>query len=199
MFKQYTIEYVLEIPPDRFGYPIKDSAFEILSKEYQGIIDPNLGFIISITEIIEIGPGRIIHGSAGTFHNVKFSVLTYNPIQNEVVEGEVVELVDFGAFIRLGPSDGLCHISQILDGKVRFDNKVPQLIEVTDKEVPEEEKRVLREHDFVRARIIAVSQGGGRSGKLGLTMRQPFLGKFEWIQKAINEIYSLKEEAAKNS
>ena len=190
MFKLFTLEYIVEISPDRFGYPKEESAYEILSKEYQGIIDPDLGFIISITNIIEIGPGKIIPGSAGTFHNVKFSILTYTPIINEVVEGEVIDIVDFGAFIRLGPSDGLCHISQILDGKVRFDNIGPQLIEVPDKNIPESEFRILKTHDFIRARIISVSHTGGRSGKLGLTMRQPFLGKIEWIQKQINQISS---------
>ena len=44
----------------------------------------------------------------------------------------------------------------------------------------------------MRARIVAVSIGGGiRSGKLGLTMRQPFLGKIEWIEE---EVFGPKEE-----
>jgi len=46
----------------------------------------------------------------------------------------------------------------------------------------------------VRAKVIAVSLGTGRSGKLGLTMRQKFLGKYEWIEADIEEVYSSKEE-----
>ena len=42
--------------------------------------------------------------------------------------------------------------------------------------------------DHVRARVIAVSVASGRSGKLGLTMRQPFLGKLEWIEQEIQQI-----------
>jgi DNA-directed RNA polymerase subunit E' len=33
----------------------------------------------------------------------------------EIVEGEVVERVEFGAFVEIGPLDGLLHISQITD------------------------------------------------------------------------------------
>jgi DNA-directed RNA polymerase subunit E' len=35
----------------------------------------------------------------------------------------------------------------------------------------------------VRARIIAVGfPKGGAGGKIGLTMRQPFLGRLDWIE-----------------
>ena len=40
----------------------------------------------------------------------------------------------------------------------------------------------------MKARIIAVGfPKGGVSGKIGLTMRQPFLGKFEWIEEALKK------------
>jgi len=48
----------------------------------------------------------------------------------------------------------------------------------------------------VRAKIIAVSLGTGRSGKLGLTMRQKFLGRPEWIEADVEKEYAEKE--AKN-
>lgn len=171
---------MVQIPPSKFGQPKDQSAYEILSKEYQGIIDTDLGFVISITEIVEIGPGEIIHGSAGTFHPVKFSILTYRPQQFEVVEGEVVELVDFGAFIRLGPNDGLCHRSQAMNEVVDFE-------EINERFKGKESQRILERGDLVRVRIIAVGRQSGRAGKIGLTMRQPFLGKIEWIADELEE------------
>lgn len=46
-----------------------------------------------------------------------------------------------------------------------------------------ETKRKLATGDHVRVRVTAVSlgRGGGGSGKIGVTARQPFLGKIEWI------------------
>ena len=51
-----------------------------------------------------------------------------------------------------------------------------------------ESKRKLSTGDRVRVRITAVSLGrSGGSGKIGVTARQPFLGKLEWIQKDVEK------------
>ncbi|MHA1730140.1 MAG: DNA-directed RNA polymerase [Promethearchaeota archaeon] len=180
MYKLITLEHIVQIPPELFGQPKQISAYEILSREYQGIISNELGFVIAICEIIEIGSGKIIHGEGGTYHPVKFSVLTYSPTLHEVIEGEVVENVDFGAFIRLGPSDGLCHVSQITDDNIKYENINSRFIGIKS-------GKILEVENHVRARIIAVSVGIGRSGKLGLTMRQPYLGRLEWIEEELKK------------
>jgi len=38
-----------------------------------------------------------------------------------VIEGEVVEIADFGAFIRVGPIDALLHVSQLMDDYISYD------------------------------------------------------------------------------
>lgn len=132
--------------------------------------------------IQEIKSGKILHGDAATYHSVIFEVLAYEPVLHEVVEGNVVEVVEFGAFIRLGPSDGLCHVSQICDDYINYDN-------MSQRFIGKESSKMLTVDDNVRGRIIAVSMGSGRSGKLGLTMRQPFLGKLDWIYTQIDKDY----------
>ena len=66
-----------------------------------------------------------------------------------------------------------------------------------------ETKRKLQTGDRVRVRITAVSLGrSGSSGKIGVTARQPFLGKIEWIQKdvaKINAASAEKPEVAKTA
>jgi len=134
-------------------------------------------------DVLNVGPGIIIPGNANTFHEVEFSVLTFKPVIGEVVEGEVVEIVDFGAFIRLGPLDGLVHVSQICDDYISYE-------QVGNRFIGKETGKILEVNDSVRAKIIAVSMGTGRSGKLGLTMRQKFLGKPEWIEADIENEYA---------
>ena len=47
-----------------------------------------------------------------------------------------------------------------------------------------ETKRKVTSGDQVRVRITAVSLGrAGSSGKIGVTARQPFLGKIEWLKE----------------
>jgi DNA-directed RNA polymerase subunit E' len=185
MYELVSLRDTVRIPPQRFGEQIDRVALEILMKEYEGIIDPDLGVVISVVDVEDVEVGKLLPGDGAAFHKVLFSVLIFKPIQHEIIEGEVVEVVDFGAFIRLGPLDVLCHVSQITDDFISYDSKRSALI-------GKETGRVIQENDKVRARIVAVSIGGGiRSGKLGLTMRQPFLGKIEWIE---DEVKGTKEE-----
>jgi len=179
----------VEIPPFLFSQPKEDSARIILSDDYEGIITRDYGFIIAIVDVLDVGHGIIIPGNASTFHKVDFTILTFKPKLGEVVEGEVVELVDFGSFIRLGPLDGLVHVSQICDDYISFE-------QVGNRFIGKETGKILEVNNDVRAKIIAVSLGTGRSGKLGLTMRQKFLGRPEWIEAEIEEEYAEKE--AKN-
>lgn len=173
----------MKIPPTRFGQDIMDAAFELLSDQFNGQIIEGLGFVIVVINITEIFSGKILHGDASTYHSVIFNVLAYVPELHEVVEGSVVEVVEFGAFVRLGPSDGLVHVSQITDDFINYEN-------MNQRFVGKQSSKMLSVDDTVRARIIAVSMGSGRSGKLGLTMRQPFLGKKEWIQEQIERLSS---------
>ena len=170
-----------------FDQPKEVSSRIILSEDYEGIITRDYGFIIAIVDVIDVGPGIIIPGNANTFHEVEFSILSFKPVISEVVEGDVVEIVDFGSFIRLGPLDGLVHVSQICDDYISYE-------QVGNRFIGKETGKILEVGDTVRAKIIAVSLGTGRSGKLGLTMRQHFLGKPEWIEEDIEEEYTEKEK-----
>ncbi|PSH02303.1 MAG: DNA-directed RNA polymerase, partial [Nanohaloarchaea archaeon QH_8_44_6] len=87
-----------------------------------------------------------------------------------------------GAFIRIGAFDGLCHVSQIMDEYVNLDEEQSML-------VSEEEQSTLEVGDTVTSRIIAVSLEKQDTNKINLTMRQPGLGKDEWI-----ELYEEEQE-----
>ena len=182
MFKLVTLEDTIRIPPEKFGEAIDTVGYEQLKMKYEGMIDEELGYVIAVTKI-KVNPfGKIIPGDGATFHKVEFSLLTFYPKIQEVVEGEVVEIADFGAFIRIGPVDALLHVSQLMDDYISHDERQGVLM-------GKETKRKLTTGDRVRVRITAVSLGrGGGSGKIGLTARQPFLGKIEWIKKDVKKI-----------
>jgi DNA-directed RNA polymerase subunit E' len=186
MFKLFTIEGKIEIPPFLFDQEKNVSARIILSEDYEGIITRDYGFIIAVVDVLNVGKGIIIPGNANTFHEVEFTILTFKPTVSEVVEGTVVEIVDFGSFVRLGPLDGLVHVSQICDDYISYE-------QVGNRFIGKETGKILEVNDEVRAKIIAVSLGTGRSGKLGLTMRQKFLGKGEWIENDNEEFFAEKE------
>lgn len=185
MFKLFTIEGKIEIPPFLFNQEKTISARIILSEDYEGIITRNYGFIIAVVDVLEVGQGIIIPGNANTFHEVQFTILSFKPTVSEVVEGTVVEIVDFGSFVRLGPLDGLVHVSQICDDYISYE-------QIGNRFIGKETGKILEVNDDVRAKVIAVSLGTGRSGKLGLTMRQKFLGKEDWVEADVEDALSPK-------
>jgi DNA-directed RNA polymerase subunit E' len=182
MFSVITAEDTVRIPPDRFGQALESVTYDELKAKYEGIVDKDYGFVIAVTDMNVDAVGRIMPGDGATYHTVSFTLLSYYPEVQEIVEGEVVEVEDFGAFVRVGPIDALLHVSQVIDDYVSYDEQRGALI-------AKETGRVLRQGDIVRARITVVSFArGGSSGKIGLTMRQPFLGKLEWIKEDLEKI-----------
>jgi len=182
LFKLVTLEDTVRIPPEKFGKPIDAVGYEQLKMKYEGMVDEELGYIIAVTEITVNPIGKIIPGDGATYHKVGFSLLTFYPKIQEVVEGEVVEIADFGAFVRVGPVDALLHVSQLIDDYISYDEKQGILM-------GKETGRKLATGDHVRVRITAVSLGRtGGSGKIGVTARQPHLGKIEWIKKDLEKI-----------
>jgi len=177
MFKLITMQDTIRIPPETFGSPIEKVGREQVKTKYEGIVDEELGYVIAVTSV-EVSPiGKIIPGDGATYHKVTFSLLTFYPVIQEIVEGDVVEIADFGAFVRIGPVDALLHVSQLMDDYISYDEKQGVLL-------GKETKRKLTSGDQVRVRITAVSLGrAGSSGKIGVTARQPFLGKLEWIKQ----------------
>ena len=176
MFKLITLQDTIRIPPETFGNPLKQVGRDQVKSKYEGIVDEELGYVIAVTRV-EVSPtGKIIPGDGATYHKVTFSLLTFYPIIQEIVEGDVVEIADFGAFVRIGPVDALLHVSQLIDDYMSYDEKQGVLL-------GKETKRKLTNGDNLRVRITAVSLGrAGSSGKIGVTARQPFLGKLEWLK-----------------
>ena len=176
MYKILTVEDTVRMPPNRFSEKSEDVILDILKKNYGGVTDKDVGTILAITKILDISVGRVIMGDGASYHDVTFEALVYKPEVNEIVLGEIVEIVEFGGFIRLGPIDGLVHVSQVMNDFVGYDKKKGTLY-------GKESKRSIKEGDKVRARIVTVSlKRGSKGGKVGLTMRQPRLGKLEWIE-----------------
>jgi len=181
----------IRIPPKTFGSSLKEVGQDQVKMKYDGIVDDELGYVVAATNVKVSPTGKIIPGDGATYHKVMFSLLTFYPIIQEVVEGDVVEIADFGAFVRIGPVDALLHVSQLIDDYMSYDEKQGVLL-------GKETKRKLSSGDKVRVRITAVTLGSaGSSGKIGVTARQPALGKLEWIKADTSEPKEEKNKEVK--
>jgi DNA-directed RNA polymerase subunit E' len=178
MYKILTVKDKVRVPPSKFSLKMKEAIKSSLEDRWEGIIDRRLGVVMSVTDVADVGEGVILPGDGAIHYPVDFKLLVYYPEMHELIKGYVIDVTEFGIFIRLGPLDGMVHVSQIMDDFVSYDNKNAIFM-------GRDTKRTLRESDLIRARIISISMASGQY-KIGLTTRQPGLGVLAWydMQKA---------------
>ena len=175
MFYESTVISHVRVPPNLFGENTQEAVLKELNRRFDRFISPDLGVAIAVSDVLSIGDGVIVPGDGAAFYETTFKVLTYKPEMQEVLLGRITDITDFGAFIEIGPIDGMIHISQTMDDFVSF-SKANIL-------TGKDSKRVLKVKDLCRARIIAVSFKEPTNPKIGLTMRQPRLGNLTWIEE----------------
>jgi DNA-directed RNA polymerase subunit E' len=174
MFYLSEVEDYIRVEPKLFGLPTMESVEKQLKETYADYYDKDIGRVIAIIEVLEVGEGVIIPGDGAAYYRSRFKLLVWKPELQELSYGIVSEITSFGAFIDLGVMKGMIHISQTMDDYVSF-SKSNTLVGKTS-------KRSLKTGDLCLARIVAISHKGGEL-KIGLTMRQPGLGKLEWIKE----------------
>jgi len=174
MFYEIEVKSHIRVPPDKFSDDVKKSILETLNKKFEGYISKDLGAIIAVSEISNIGEGVIISGDGAAYYNTTFKIFTFKPELQEIILGRINDITDFGAFIDLGPLDGMIHVSQTMDDFVSFSKSNV----LTGKE----SKRTLKVGEKCKSRIIAVSYKDPTNPKIGLTMRQLGLGALSWLE-----------------
>ena len=173
MYSILKLKSKIRVPPQFLGKKLKEAVKSAVETEFIGALGKD-GLFLSVLNIEDIGEGVIIPGDGAVYYKTTFNALIYRPEMQEVVDGIISEIIEFGAFVRIGPMDGLIHVSQVMDDYVNYaESNVLQ---------GKESKHILKAKDIVRARIIAISLKNIKGAKLGLTMRQPGLGKLEWIK-----------------
>ncbi len=173
MFYKTIVKDHIRVPPRLFGEDISAALLKQIKSDYEGYISKEMGIVIDVSSIEEVKEGKIIPGDGAAYYEATFSLLTFKPELQEVLHGQIKDMADFGAFINIGPIDGMIHISQTMDDFVSFSKDKVLL--------GKESKKSLKIGDKCRARVIAVSYKDITNPKFGLTMRQKGLGRLDWI------------------
>jgi len=170
-------ERIVRIPPSELNEDIEKVIDALTWDSFEGKIGEDKDLTVLIKNVKPVGPGRIVHGDGAVYQTVKYEQVVFRLRDNEIIEGVVVEILKFGAFVRFGPLDGLLHISQVMDDRVDID-------EMNQRLVGKESGRTLSVGDIVKARVISVdlNEKNPQDSKIGLTMRQPGLGKLQWLE-----------------
>lgn len=179
MFYEIEVKGHVRVDPSFFSENTEEAVRNSLEKQFEGYISKDLGIVLGVTDLGEIKEGIIIPGDGAAFYDTLFKVITFKPELQEVVMGKISDITDFGAFITIGPLDGMIHVSQTMDDFVNFSKSNV----LTGKE----SGKNLKVSDLCRARIIAVSYKDVSNPKIGLTMRQHRMGSLKWIEDELKK------------
>ena len=190
MYVSIEKEYVARIPPEKLSGDYLKAVSDVAKTSIEGrLIDleeqnyqNQKAFIISVLSVEPVGEGTIVHGDGGVYQSIKYNALGYLPEMQEIVDGFVTSVKEFGAFIRFGPFEGLLHKSQIMDDRIDIDLTNQRI-------VGKESKREIRVGDKLRVKIVSLNLASSSvmDSKIGLTMKQLGLGKVEWLNQVKKE------------
>ncbi len=192
MYKRVTLRDTVEVPPEHLAEVTPDLVKKLLQDKLEGRVDEDVGSVVSVIEVHDIGEGAVVPNEPGVYYEAEFDALTFDPQMQEVVDGEIVEVVNFGAFVGIGPVDGLLHVSQISDEYLAHDGENQQL-------ASRDTNRTIGVGDSVRARIVtkSIDERNPRDSKIGLTAKQIGLGKHGWLKEE-REKRQAQAEAGEN-
>ncbi|MFH1445284.1 MAG: DNA-directed RNA polymerase [Nanoarchaeota archaeon] len=192
MYKILTIKDKVRVPPVKFSLGLENAVKSSLEDKWEGTIEKDIGVALSIVSIKEVGEGKILAGDGAIHYPVDFRLLSYEPDMHEIVKGFVIDVTEFGVFVRIGPLDGMIHVSQLMDDFVSYDPKKAVFI-------GRDTHNILKEGDSVTARIISVSSTG-KEYKIGLTTRQQGLGGIDWKdRKTVHEEKTVRMKSGRKS
>jgi len=190
MFYIIDVEDYVRVEPRLFGLDTKTAVEEQLQNTYSNYHDEEIGEVIAVLSVSNVGEGIIIPGDGAAYYNSEFKLLTWKPEMNELVYGIITEITNFGAFMNIGAMQGMIHISQTMEDYVSFSSSNVLSGRAT--------KKVLKKGDNCLARIVAISYKS-ETPKIGLTMRQPGLGKLEWLEEEKKKEKAAAKKAEKEA
>ena len=177
MYYKTKLKDRIRVPPKLFEMDRDEAIRMVLREQYSKTINRDFGFIIDVINAKATSKGVVIPGDPNIYYDVDFEIISFSVEVNEVFRGKVSEIMEFGAFVNIGPFEGLLHVSQIGKEKFTFNKKNKTLSDAKG-------KKVIKKGDIVFVKCSTVSMKGSSSDvKISLTMRADGLGKLEWLEE----------------
>jgi len=103
MFFHVKMTRFIELPPSCFYKNMKREINQRLLEDVEGTCQAEYGYIVCVTEVEEIGDGRIRDDIPEVSFPVEFRAIVFRPFKNEVLDGVVTQMDQFGIFVEVGP------------------------------------------------------------------------------------------------
>ena len=172
MFYRVHVKDHIRVSPGEFGKELKEAIATEVRNKYTGFISKELGIVVDVIDVDDVGEGVIIPGDGSPHYEATFTLMVFEPEMHEILPGKVKDIADFGAFLTMGPIDGMVHIGQTMNDYVSYSKE--KVLTGRDS------NRTIKVDDKCFAKIVAISYKDPNNPKFGLTMRSEGLGKEDW-------------------
>ncbi|HEX2066753.1 MAG TPA: DNA-directed RNA polymerase, partial [Candidatus Thermoplasmatota archaeon] len=115
MYRIIQMSDTVRIPPEQMTEDLGATIARLVQASFEGRLNKTHGITVLTTAVRPDGEGQVIHGDGAIYQKVAFDALVFKPDNQEVVDGIVAEVVEFGAFVHIGPLDALVHMSQVMN------------------------------------------------------------------------------------
>jgi DNA-directed RNA polymerase subunit E' len=182
MYNIVKAEEKVRVGPSLAKRDINDAIKEVLKEKYEGRLMKDLGLVVKIVSAQPMSRGIVVSGDPNIYFGTEFEMVVFSVEPNEVFRGVIKDVMDFGAFVIIGPIEALLHISQISREKFSI-NKKDRILEGADG------GKKLKKGDIIFAKASTVSMKGSASSiKISLTMRGEGFGKDDWVKDVIKPV-----------
>lgn len=175
-------EGYIRLPPNMLDMDIKSAAKEIIKNMYRNKYLPEIGLVLDILNVDVEKDNLIVINDPYIYIKVKFDMVSFTIENKELILGVVREVVEYGAFVLIGPFEALLNVSQISNEKFRY-NKDKKRLENLDG------TKTIEVGDRIYAMVSTVSmKEGPAKAKISLSCRAyPYLGNIKWFNQLESE------------
>ena len=141
MYYKSKVHGVVRIAPKLFGEELDTAVMAQLKADLEGQISTELGKVIAILGVDNIGDGVIIAGDGAAYYKCIFKLLVWKPELQEIVYGKIAEITNFGAFIGLTMRQPYLGKQEWIDELITGEAKAAKKAEKEEKAEKAEKKK----------------------------------------------------------
>jgi DNA-directed RNA polymerase II subunit RPB7 len=168
MFFHIELSKSIQLPPRELGPHLQQTLRQKLSKDMEGQCTDQYGYIIEVTSIIYVGPGKINDTDGHATFPVRYKAIVFRPFKNEVMDAIVTAVNKMGFFALVGPMQVFVSKYSI-PPDMTFDQE-----STTPRFVGEEDLKIQKDSE-VRLKILNYKREGNDLFAIG-TIREDYLG-----------------------
>jgi DNA-directed RNA polymerase II subunit RPB7 len=172
MFFHMELTKELLLYPKHFGPNIRNLLREKLIYTVEGSCSGQHGFVVAVTDVVEIGKGRIREGGGLATFPIQYNAIVFRPFKGEVFDAIVTQVNKLGFFAQVGPLQVFVSKHMIPEDMV-FDAQgaLPAYVSQVSDQQPQ---RIAKDSE-VRLRVIATRVDAAEIFAIG-TIKDEYLG-----------------------